>query len=658
MEKYQPTAEFQDLLAILADSALSDEQEQRLEHILRTDVRARKHYMNYISLLTSLHWKYAETAALASKYSETSKLSEPVSGVKPIRWRGWKLTSYGIVAALAVVLTLAYRMASNDAHPTTVALEAVATLSHVENVRWPAGSVALIAGSRVFPGHIQLETGQLQLHFTNGASLAVTGPADLDIESAFSVMLNSGRVRVHCPKTAVGFSLKTTASRFVDLGTEFGVAVNDDQSSEVHVFDGLVLARPTGSDLVVPIMREEAARVDVERGGTSSIAANVALFPILAEGEMSEHPAASLPPQAPLPVGARLVFMGRWETDRGVHLHMMGEALAQLPKEQRPFLFNMGFTVPLFFQDSQLDHFVVPLKPTHAIIEFGPQINSKGVMYDPPQDFEPAYNRLLDALIQRGIQPILRTSFRVCDKEPARRDYCNAYNKIIREQANKRGLRLIDVAARFAELPDQGESLLLENHSEPNFEGSRELARIELAALGFPTLEIPQQLQFKPLPGIRRDWTYCIRSTDAPLSVEEATHIHPDSTWKTLRLPQADDKLDKRSVEKWRSYIYRGKAQGYAFVTNQVRNKSVEAVNYLDSDRERDVFINTGGSLYAVWLNGEKVYEDRAPRRGWHSGRDRIPAHARAGRNTIIVETQDDFFLSVTDDCDWPIQGE
>ncbi len=56
-------------------------------------------------------------------------------------------------------------------------------------------------------------------------------------------------------------------------------------------------------------------------------------------------------------------------------------------------------------------------------------------------------------------------------------------------------------------------------------------------------------------------------------------------------------------------------------------------------------------------VNGEKIYEDRKAY-AWNPGRDRIPAHLKLGRNTIVVEAESTFFLSVTENSDWTILGE
>jgi hypothetical protein len=64
------------------------------------------------------------------------------------------------------------------------------------------------------------------------------------------------------------------------------------------------------------------------------------------------------------------------------------------------------------------------------------------------------------------------------------------------------------------------------------------------------------------------------------------------------------------------------------------------------------VFFNTGAHLESIWLNGKRIYHNEAWT-GWHAGKERVPAELREGRNTILIETGGEFFLSVTDDDSW-----
>jgi hypothetical protein len=65
-------------------------------------------------------------------------------------------------------------------------------------------------------------------------------PAELHLVSPGEVALREGRVRVHVPPQAKGFTVSTDGFRVVDLGTEFGVALPGTGAPVVHVFEGVV----------------------------------------------------------------------------------------------------------------------------------------------------------------------------------------------------------------------------------------------------------------------------------------------------------------------------------------------------------------------------------------------------------------------------------
>jgi len=81
----------------------------------------------------------------------------------------------------------------------------------------------------------------------------------------------------------------------------------------------------------------------------------------------------------------------------------------------------------------------------------------------------------------------------------------------------------------------------------------------------------------------------------------------------------------------------------------------VDAVSELESTEEREVCFNTGGGLAAVWLNGEKIFDndDIGGGIGRQAGAQRIPATLREGTNRIVIEAGDSFFLSVTESREW-----
>jgi hypothetical protein len=113
------------------------------------------------------------------------------------------------------------------------------------NARFTVAGKAGQTGEFLFPGTVQLEAGLIELQFTKGAVVTVQAPAQLDLASVDRVTLHGGKVSAEVPASAVGFAVKTPVGDFVDLGTRFGVFVNEAGLTEMDVFEGKVEWIPT-----------------------------------------------------------------------------------------------------------------------------------------------------------------------------------------------------------------------------------------------------------------------------------------------------------------------------------------------------------------------------------------------------------------------------
>jgi hypothetical protein len=124
-----------------------------------------------------------------------------------------------------------------------------ARVTGVVNCAWPVGVDPLKFGDLLSLGErLQLQTGLIQLTFETGAKVVVEGPSDFVVGSPNSATLEEGKLAAVIPQAARGYTIFTPTAEVVDLGTEFGVAVDEQGLSEIHVFDGDVIARPRHSD--------------------------------------------------------------------------------------------------------------------------------------------------------------------------------------------------------------------------------------------------------------------------------------------------------------------------------------------------------------------------------------------------------------------------
>lgn len=93
-------------------------------------------------------------------------------------------------------------------------------------------------------GSYQLESGAVDLLFADGARVTVSGPAAFDLRSSRHIHLNGGNLVAQIQDEALGFIVTSPQSEVVDLGTEFGLSVDDTGLTDVHVLDGLVEVLP------------------------------------------------------------------------------------------------------------------------------------------------------------------------------------------------------------------------------------------------------------------------------------------------------------------------------------------------------------------------------------------------------------------------------
>jgi hypothetical protein len=118
----------------------------------------------------------------------------------------------------------------------------IATLGENVNAKWTEPPEVTGLGT----GALSLEEGYAQLVFTKGARVIVQAPCNFTLISPSRMSVEKGTVIVKVPKQAIGFTIDTQTSSVKDFGTEFGVTVDSQARTEIHVFDGLIQLRSIG----------------------------------------------------------------------------------------------------------------------------------------------------------------------------------------------------------------------------------------------------------------------------------------------------------------------------------------------------------------------------------------------------------------------------
>lgn len=132
----------------------------------------------------------------------------------------------------------------NDEYLPLEESNTIATIVRTRNCEWGAGEPQRECGELIEPGTtMSLDKGSAEIALENGVRLIITGPCEVQLESEMHGRVARGAVTAKVPAGATGYSLTTPSSEVIDLGTEFGVAVDLDGKTEVHVFDGEVVSR-------------------------------------------------------------------------------------------------------------------------------------------------------------------------------------------------------------------------------------------------------------------------------------------------------------------------------------------------------------------------------------------------------------------------------
>jgi hypothetical protein len=115
----------------------------------------------------------------------------------------------------------------------------IATLSTSLNARL-SDNQNVVSGARLtnrkYP--LFLQTGLIEIVFDGGAKVLLEAPAAFRLKSAESMVLHTGQLFASVPDYAKGFTVDTPNSHIMDLGTEFGIRVEQDGTSDLHMFQG------------------------------------------------------------------------------------------------------------------------------------------------------------------------------------------------------------------------------------------------------------------------------------------------------------------------------------------------------------------------------------------------------------------------------------
>lgn len=259
--RFENHEELRNLLDALCEETITAAQVGRLEELVLAHPEAEAFYVQYLNLYADLSHHFAVlpvsmTESLRSRLGASSKTKNS-QGPKPrsgglSRPRFLKLPrlllTLSAVAAGVVLTVVLWPRPSLRAPSTEPTDNTVAVLLQAPGAEWEKGSMVPRSGAPLPPRHLSLRSGLAHIEFYSGATVILEGPAEFDLISANAAYCGQGKLRATVPSQAQGFTLTTPKVELVDRGTEFGVQVEPNDMTEVHVFQGKVDLYDAGSN--------------------------------------------------------------------------------------------------------------------------------------------------------------------------------------------------------------------------------------------------------------------------------------------------------------------------------------------------------------------------------------------------------------------------
>ncbi|MEM1296715.1 MAG: FecR domain-containing protein, partial [Verrucomicrobiota bacterium] len=209
-----------------ADSSSANKAE--LNDLLR-DSEANREFAARFLMDGEILSELLATHEISDISSRRSSLRVPEASVSRWKTKRWW---YGIAAALLAAAVFGIWNSQVDTAPLAVVQDTVGTGRDS-----PLGQL----GGPLATGSYELDKGLATIRFRNGVEMIVRAPSRFEIVDEFLVLLHQGTARASASESGHGFTIETQAARLVDLGTEFGVTVDEvSGESQIHVFDGRV----------------------------------------------------------------------------------------------------------------------------------------------------------------------------------------------------------------------------------------------------------------------------------------------------------------------------------------------------------------------------------------------------------------------------------
>jgi hypothetical protein len=270
--------DYLELVDLYCSGLIDDEGFHRLEAMLLDSEDARRHFVDYFHHHTEIQFAVRASRAVEAVLDQLALPREQLMKTQRPgrRWLPGVRARWGVGIAAGVFLMFTVAAVSirggridflrrGTAGSVASSPVNVAWLVNAQDCGWAGQD--LKPSRDMQPGKVlRLERGLAEIEFDQGARVILQGPAGLELISASSVKLHYGTMTARVPALAKGFSVLTLGGEVVDLGTEFGLSVDNSGTTIVRVFKGEVEAFPLVADPVrrrgVKVHQDQTAQID------------------------------------------------------------------------------------------------------------------------------------------------------------------------------------------------------------------------------------------------------------------------------------------------------------------------------------------------------------------------------------------------------------
>jgi acyl-CoA thioesterase-1 len=341
----------------------------------------------------------------------------------------------------------------------------------------------------------------------------------------------------------------------------------------------------------------------------------------------------------------RIVFLGDSITDGNSYPLLVRQALVEADKPA-PVCIDAGIggdTAAGMLK--RLDRDVLSHRPTLVTLSAGINDALHGVA---AADYERDVTAIAEWASKSKLRLLIINTTILGEKYADADKRLDRYNEILHDLAQTYKCPLADVNHLMHDARAGGRDVLEDDQVHPNYEGQRLIARAVLDALGDNDLPVPTRMKVELMPGVIRTWTLQPVADHAkPLDEASVAALKPGDGWTEYKLPEPGP-----AGHWWRD---QERQRGFALALEETlgKAKSYRGIATVESKTHRFAYLNPGAALETIWVNGHRVYEHGPAYTGWHAGRERVRFELQAGTNSVVIESGQNFFLSITDDNQW-----